>query len=240
MAITEGGFFASPDPDALGVIHPTVAGVPFPGGVAAFAAPLLMWIAEQIHENVEPIHNGWCWGWNFRAVVGSNVLSDHAGAVAIDYNAPAHPRTVRNTWTAGEERKIRAILAEANREARVVAWGEDFNTVDGMHFACRGTKAQVIAAGKRLTQPKGWDQVATKAEIREVVSEEIRQALTADNAALLNAIRVGIEAERAEDALAAVDALAEALSGETTLRAKFRTNVRVPVDAELTQRGLGV
>lgn len=182
MPTTEGGFFASPDPDALGIVTMRVAGVEFPAGVASFAVPLLSWVARQVHENVEPIHGGWCWGYNFRAVVGATVLSDHAGGVAIDYNAPSHPRGVRNTWSPAQELRIRGILAEANKVDRVIAWGEDFNTTDGMHFACRGTKAQVIAAGKRLNERDWWDDV-TRDEAKTLIDNRIEAAIPAIAAA---------------------------------------------------------
>lgn len=51
-----------------------------------------------------------------------------------------------------------------------------------------------------------WDQMATKDEIHDVVKTVVDNAITADNPALLNAIRVAIEAERPEDAAAAAKA----------------------------------
>ena len=223
--VTEGGFPASSNPDLLDVIDAKIPGttVNFPGGVAAFAAPLLMWVALQIHLRVEPAHAGWCWGWNFRDVRGgSTVMSDHAGAVAIDYNAPAHPRGLHGTWSDKQVTQIRAILAEANAEAHVIAWGHDFNTtVDDMHFACRGTKAEVVAAGKRLNTPKEWDEMATKAEIRDVVDNAL--------AAVLPKI-----AANTRDAIAY-----ELKNSDSDLSKRLRNQVRTAVDAELTQRNLG-
>ena len=227
--VTEGGFPASSNPDLLDVIDAKIPGttVNFPGGVAAFAAPLLMWVALQIHLRVEPAHAGWCWGWNFRDVRGgSTVMSDHAGAVAIDYNAPAHPRGLHGTWSDKQVTQIRAILAEANAEAHVIAWGHDFNTtVDDMHFACRGTKAQVMAAGARLSRTKEWDEMATKAEIRDVV----------DNA--LAAVLPKMAAAAGDAALAKVtDALSDP---DSPLSKKVRNNVRIAVQAELVDERAG-
>lgn len=223
--LTEGGFTASDDPASLGIIDAKIPGtdVNFPGGVASFAAPLLMWVAQRIHLTVQPAHAGWCWGWNYRDVRGgSTVMSDHAGGVAIDYNAPQHPRGVPGTWSQSQVAKIRAILAEANAEAYVIAWGHDFNTtVDDMHFACRGTKAEVVAAGKRLNTPKEWDEMATKAEIRDVVDNAL--------AAVLPKI-----AANTRDAIAY-----ELKNSDSDLSKRLRNQVRTAVDAELTQRNLG-
>jgi hypothetical protein len=170
--ITEGGFPAG-SADQLGIVPLVVAGRSFPGGVAPFAHDLLWWVADQIHTRVEPLHDGWNWGWNFRDVIGATVLSDHAGGVAIDINAPAHPRGVHGTWSSVEVSIIRKILAEANRDATVIVWGHDFRTtVDDMHFACRGTKAQVTAAGKRLTSTD-WFDMADKADLRDVVDNAL-------------------------------------------------------------------
>lgn len=220
---TEGGFPASSNPDLLGVIDAKIPGtdVNFPGGVASFAAPLLMWVAHELHTRVEPAHDGWCWGWSFRDVRGgSTVMSDHAGAVAIDYNAPAHPRGVHGTWSDREVATIRDILAEANAEGEVIAWGHDFRTtVDDMHFACRGTKAAVMAAGARLNRTKEWDEMATREQIRDVVDNALAAALPK------------IAAAAADAALAKLtDQVGDT---ESPLAKKVRNNVRIAVQAEL-------
>lgn len=93
--------------------------------------------------------------------------------------------------------------------------------------------------GVHPTDDQDWFDMATKAELREVVDNALAAYCTADNPAFVNAVRVAIEAERPEDAQAAVDKFADSLDFETPLRTRFRQNVRVPVDAELTQRGLG-
>ena len=69
-----------------------------------------------------------------------------------------------------------------------------------------------------------WDEMATKAEIRDVMDNAIAAALPKIAAA-------------AGDA--AVAKLTDALTADTALRGSFRNNVRVPVDNELDQRHLG-
>lgn len=178
MPLSQNGFTASTDPGSILVGQFTVPGtsVSFPGGIASFAAPLLIWVAQQIHEQVEPLHAGWCWGFNYRPVTGQNsVISNHASGTAIDVNAPAHPRGQRGTWSHTKLTKIRAILAEANRDAHVVSFGEDFPTPDGMHLEARGTRQQVIDAGKRLTRGD-WFDMATKADLIAAVREALPEA----------------------------------------------------------------
>jgi hypothetical protein len=95
------------------------------------AADLLVWVAEQFHETVEPLHSGWCWGWADRLVRGSTKVSNHASGTAIDLNAPKHPLGKKGTFTASQERRIRAIVAKAG----AVTWGGDYQQrTDEMHF----------------------------------------------------------------------------------------------------------
>lgn len=85
--------------------------------------------------------------------------------------------------------------------------------------------------------PKEWDELASREEVRAVVDNALEAF--AKSGALRNAVRVAIEAERQEVAQAVVNRAARELDGDTDLRRQFRDNVRVPVDAELTQRKLG-
>ncbi len=84
-----------------------------------------------------------------------------------------------------------------------------------------------------------WTGEELRDALRPMVKDALEAALTADNPALLNAVRVAIEAERGEDARAVLDTLGDDLAADTEVRKLFRSNVRVPVDAELTQRKLG-
>lgn len=213
MAMSEGGWPVG-SPTALGLVHPDVDGVTFPGGVAPYAAELLMYVARRFHNEVEPLRAGWCWCYAFRPVrkdddtdqpdtdqpdtacdglehedailpgtlAEREIYSDHAGGAALDLNAPDHPRGRRGTFTPEQERAIRAILADINRDARVIAWGEDFPVPDGMHFALRGGFNAVAAATTRLTGD--WFDMATKRELREVVREVVRSELDSQAGAL--------------------------------------------------------
>lgn len=174
MPTSQNGFYASPDL-LVGQFKVPGTDVDFPAGIAPFASDLLLWVAEQIHERVERLRDGWCWGFYYRGVTGAtSTLSNHASGTAIDVNAPLHGYGVRGSWSSWQVAAIRAILAEANRDARVIAWGEDFPTCDGMHFECRGTKEQVMAAGKRLTT-RDWFDMASKADLEAVVKSALAE-----------------------------------------------------------------
>jgi hypothetical protein len=222
--LTEGGWQAG-TASQLGVrdYHANGTSIGFPGGVAPFAAPLLMWVAGEIHSRVERLHDGYNWGHYYRYVRGAiGVMSDHAGAAAIDINAPYHPRGVHGTWSSGEIAEIRKILAEANSHGEVVIWGHDFHTtVDDMHFACRGTRQQVIDAGSRLNTPKDWFTMATQAELRTVVDRAIAAAIPEITSAVVLAISAKLD------------------DSASPFATRVRKQVRAAVDAELTERHLG-
>lgn len=106
------------------------------------------------------------------------------------------------------------------------------------HMPLRGWKAEINGVTPTY-DVRDWFDMADKADLRDVVDNALAAALTADNPALMNAVRVAIEAERQEDAQAVVAEMQTQLAADTDLRSTFRNNVRVPVDAELTQRNLG-
>jgi len=110
------------------------------------------------------------------------------------------------------------------------------NQVRPAATACPGphlTRA-VNAGVLQPRQPKEWTDMATRAELREVIDA----ALASD--AFKNSVRLSIEAERQEvvDAVTA-DITAKLANSGTTLSTSLRNNVRFAVDAELTERNLG-
>ncbi len=109
---------------------------------------------------------------------------------------------------------------------------------DSWNYVLRGWTEDINGV-LPIDDTKEWDELATREEIREVMDNALEAALTANNPALLNAVRVAIEAERVEVAAVVVNKVAAGLEADTPLRKAFRANVRVPVDAELTQRNLG-
>jgi hypothetical protein len=109
--------------------------VRFPGGVRRDApGQLLMAVAGRFHREVEPLVDGHCWGYAYRPIRGSSVVSNHASGTAIDCNAPAHPLGTdpKATFSGGQIDAIHRILAAAGG---VVRWGGTYSgRKDSMHF----------------------------------------------------------------------------------------------------------
>jgi hypothetical protein len=182
------------------VVDRPVVGVEFPNGWRiGDVDAIFTYLIERLHAEVEPIDDGGCWGWFVKTIEGSKTVSNHASGTAIDYNAPAHPMGVRNTYSKARQRKIRAILADLDG---VVRWGGDYTgRPDDMHFEINRGAAAVRAVATKiragelpmaLTEAdKKWladqiDAAATKAAqrvwstpITDYADDEPRRQLTA-------------------------------------------------------------
>jgi hypothetical protein len=152
MATSQNGWSASADKHAIDVdSNFAIAGVKFPGGVrSGDVSTVLGYVAAQFHARVEPLRDGWCWGYAYRDISGGSSLSNHSAACAIDINAPSHPMGVRGTFNADQVREIKAIVAECHG---VVRWGGTYSRPDEMHFEIVGTPGQVAYAARQLGSP---------------------------------------------------------------------------------------
>jgi hypothetical protein len=177
MATSSNGWTAAPD---LPIRPLVVAGESFSPGVRdnADVYTVLRYVAEQLHERVEPIvradwHQADDWGFSYRANVNSpNSLSNHASGTAFDYNATRHPNGVpaSRNFTTAQIATIRRILAEVGGAVR---WGGDFNgTPDAMHFEINVSPAALAPVARRIREQE-WSDMATKAEIAEVVANQL-------------------------------------------------------------------
>jgi hypothetical protein len=138
MAVSQNGWPASP---ALVVVPISAGGVRVT--VAPACAPLLEHVMQRFHATVEPLVDGWCWGFAYRTVIASSSVSNHSSGTAVDLNAPRHPLGAVGTFTASQVAAIRVLLAECSG---LVRWGGDYTTrKDEMHFEVVGTAAQVAA-----------------------------------------------------------------------------------------------
>jgi hypothetical protein len=123
-----------------------VASYQLPGGRIAIRAGdvsiVLLWVANQFHQRVEPLVWPGNWGYAERTVRGSSTtLSNHASGTAVDLNAPRHPLGKRGTFNAGQVREIRQILDYCEG---VVRWGGDYTSrADEMHFEVNANAAAV-------------------------------------------------------------------------------------------------
>lgn len=99
------------------------------------------YLCKRFNQLVEPIIKEHSWGWSYRPVRGyTNIWSEHAGAVAIDLNAPAHPMGVRDTFTKAQIEGINKILDECGG---VVVWGGIWQRADDMHFQIKNDPTNI-------------------------------------------------------------------------------------------------
>jgi len=130
MTISQNGYPASPDRDKIGVRTFQVPGRPdVEVPLRADIAPLILEFMRWWNVTVEPLMVPGCWGYAFREISGSNVLSNHASGTAGDVNAPRHP--IGQVGTVADDKRA-AISAKA--AALGLRWGGDYNgRKDEMH-----------------------------------------------------------------------------------------------------------
>ena len=183
MPTSQNGWSASPD---LRIRPLVVAGESFSPGIRDDddVYEVLRYVAEQMHERVEPIVRGdWHqadeWGFYYRANANDpNSLSNHSSATAFDYNATRHPNGVptRDTFTPAQIAETHKILAELDG---VVRWGGDYTgTPDAMHFEINANAAAVRAVANRLREeidmPLSNDDLT---KIRDLIRTELDDAI---------------------------------------------------------------
>lgn len=117
-----------------------------------------MWAAARWHRDVEPLVEGWNWGWAYRAIRGATQLSNHASGTAIDLNAPRHPLGVaasRNLSPA-QIASIRRIIGDSRG---CLAWGGEWSRPDAMHLEVIKNEAECarVLAGMNSNYPTGGD-----------------------------------------------------------------------------------
>jgi len=115
-------------------------------------APLMLALARDFHRNVESIKKGECWGHDFRKISGTDTWSHHAAGIAIDLNAPEHPRFKHGTFSSAEVRAIRDLLSNHSYQGvKLFRWGGDFSTnVDEMHFEINVPRGIALAAAQTI------------------------------------------------------------------------------------------
>ena len=136
------GWPASKDPAEIGIKSFKVPGTDLKIRCAEKVAPLLIGLAAEFHETIEPIDKGTLddWGYAFRMIRGStDSLSNHSSGTAVDLNASKHALTHRNTFTPENMIKCKALAAKYGCK-----WGGDWKRADEMHFEINLTPKQVI------------------------------------------------------------------------------------------------
>ena len=127
------GWPASKDPAEIGIKSFKVPGTDLKIRCAQKVAPLLIGLAAEFHETIEPIDKGTLddWGYAFRMIRGStDSLSNHSSGTAIDLNATKHPLGKENTFSPEDAAKCIALAAKYG-----LKWGGTYrNRKDEMHF----------------------------------------------------------------------------------------------------------
>lgn len=149
------GFSVSSSPSRIGVKSLYVPGTQIILPVRNEIAPLLLGAAREFHRTVESLVRGWCWGYNFRPVTGGGSYSFHAAGIAIDLNAPRHPYGKRNTFSAPDRARCRAIAKKYG-----LRWGGDYSrTADDMHFEVIVSRPIALEMVRRLQTPTSGSPV---------------------------------------------------------------------------------
>jgi hypothetical protein len=140
-----------------------VDGVTVPNGVRkGDVATVLHHLMGRFHREVERLIPGTCWGWFVKKIEGSSAISNHASGTAVDLNATRHPMGVRNTFTKGQQTRIREILDDLDG---VVRWGGDYTgRPDDMHFEIDETAAAITAVADRIR----GETMLTEADLRRI------------------------------------------------------------------------
>ena len=142
-----------------------VDGADFPGGVHKDIHDLMeILLTESVDRDYEHLHDGWCWGYAFRAIknppslqppVFTNTPSNHSWGLAIDINAPSNP-------FGGSTHTIPEQMGDL-WERYGFRWGGHFSTTkDWMHFEYVGAHSDVDrhlrTAKEDLMQDERLDQ----------------------------------------------------------------------------------
>lgn len=201
-------------------------------------ATVLLYVAERWHNEVEPLHAGWCWGFAARLIRGSTTTaSNHASASAIDLNAPAHPLATApaSNFTAKQITAIRKIVADLKG---VVRWGGDYSgRKDGMHL-------EINAGSARVAEAVQWIRAQREAKTpTKSISRTLVQGSPYHRQVML--------LQRTLDALPGISLVVDGDFGPATASAvkKFKANSSVallrndrtnPAVGPLTVRSLGL
>jgi hypothetical protein len=127
------GWPASKDAAEIGIKSFKVPGTNLKIRCAEKVAPLLIGLAAEFHETIEPIDKGTLddWGYCFRMIRGTtDKLSNHSSGTAIDINANLHQLGRENTFSPENAAKCVALAAKYGCK-----WGGTYRSrKDDMHF----------------------------------------------------------------------------------------------------------
>jgi hypothetical protein len=134
---------------------------------AGDVAKVLLHVADRFNREVEPIHDGWCWGYAERNIKGSSTtLSNHASGTAEDLNAPAHPLGTQpsSNYTDAQISAIHRIVRDCKG---VIRWGGDYSgRKDGMHWEINAGLSAVSSLARSIDGASAQPTVTGEAALR--------------------------------------------------------------------------
>lgn len=154
--LSQNGWPASTDRDAIGVKNYLIPGAKRHISCAEAVAPILVEFAAWFHKFIEPIDTGTYDDWGYAKPVvipGSSIISNHGSGTAEDINASRHRWLARKSgFTPLQEIRIRWKC-----RALGIRWGWDYKAnKDPMHYEIVENPLQVKAriAKMKLPMPK--------------------------------------------------------------------------------------
>lgn len=162
-----------------------VSGTRFPGGMRNELVDLTSMLVQECKNrgyrfgsSSDPSYG--CWGYSCRAISGSNNPSNHSWGLAVDINAPSNP------YTSPLVTDMPSWMPDLWNEYGF-RWGGDYSgSKDAMHYEFMESVSAAADYTSRARSaglgggsvvppqpPKDWFEMATEADLRRIVSEEL-------------------------------------------------------------------
>lgn len=160
-----------------------VSGTRFPGGIRFEIVDLTAMLVQETKNRgyrfgtaSDPSYG--CWGFSCRAISGTNNPSNHSWGLAVDINAPSNP------YTSPLKTDMPAWMPDLWNEYGW-RWGGDYSgSKDAMHYEFMGSvtdaanqtaraRSNGLGGGTPPQPPKDWFEMATEADLRRIVGEEL-------------------------------------------------------------------
>lgn len=135
------------------------------------ASVVLLHFLKWFDKNIEPLRQEDTGGYNPRAILGSDIDSNHASGTAADTNWQSHPRGKKNSFTQAKQRKIRAQLKFYGTALR---WGGDYKvaTIDDMHFEINAGPDELHRVALKCKSDNGESTEKTSNDPAEVFEDD--------------------------------------------------------------------
>jgi D-alanyl-D-alanine carboxypeptidase len=150
--LSQNGWPASANKDAIGVKNFQVPGANRHFSCAQAVAPILIAFAAEFHKSIEPIDVGTYddWGYNFAVIPNQTDYSNHASGTAIDIDATLHPWKRTGTFNLIKLVKLRLLVRKYG-----IRFGGDYahGWVDPMHYEITESAVMVRDRIKAMKLP---------------------------------------------------------------------------------------